>query len=288
LGGGVAYDCTLAGNSAGSSGGGAQGSLLYRCVVSNNLAVGAGGGVFGGGPLLYDCRLVNNRTTGASGHGGGAASTDSSPLILLSNCVVAFNNAGGAGGGVRMGQLFNCLVYSNNPTGIHQSNASNSVFIANLAFNSSDFYNCLFIGYGVVCYANQKLYNCTAVGCNGNGFAAASGSISLYNCISWSNSAADSGVSAFNSCGAGNLYTNTLLGNTTNNPMFVADGSGIGGAHLPGNYRLQPSSPCVNRGTNQAWMAGKVDLDGRPRVRYGTVDMGAYETLYRGAVFKFR
>jgi len=184
--------------------------------------------------------------------------------------------------------LFNCLVYSNSPTGIHQSTASNSIFIANALAVSFDFYNCLFVGYGVVSYNGQKLYNCTAVGCNGSGFAPNSGTISLYNCISWSNSASDTGVSAFNSCGAGNLYTNTLLGNTTNNPQFVANGSGYGTTHVPGNYRLQASSPCVNRGTNGAWTINAFDLDGRTRIRYGTVDMGAYETIYRGAIFKFR
>jgi len=43
-----------------------------------------------------------------------------------------------------------------------------------------------------------------------------------------------------------------------------------------GNLRLQSNSPCINTGTN-AYVVGATDLDGRPRVVSGTVDMGAYE-----------
>jgi len=152
------------------------------------------------------------------------------------------------------------------------------VFTANSITRSAEFYNCLFVRCGVESDADRKLYNCTAVG-SGRGFTAYSGTIFLYNCISWSNNLADSGVSAFNSCGVGNTYTNTLLGNTTNNPMLVDYGTG--------NYRLQANSPGVNSGTNQEWMTGKVDLDGRTRIRYGKVDMGAYELIYDGTIYKF-
>lgn len=58
-------------------------------------------------------------------------------------------------------------------------------------------------------------------------------------------------------------------GNLTNEPMFAY----LGG----GNLRLLSNSPCVNAGTNQDWMTGAVDLDGRPRIIDGRVDMGAYE-----------
>ncbi len=56
---------------------------------------------------------------------------------------------------------------------------------------------------------------------------------------------------------------------TNVNPRFV-DASA-------GDYRLQADSPFVNAGSNEAWMADATDLEGKPRVLYGTVDAGAYE-----------
>jgi hypothetical protein len=42
------------------------------------------------------------------------------------------------------------------------------------------------------------------------------------------------------------------------------------------NLRLSANSPCINAGGN-AFVSSAVDLDGRPRVVGGTVDVGAYE-----------
>ncbi len=44
-----------------------------------------------------------------------------------------------------------------------------------------------------------------------------------------------------------------------------------------GDYRLRAGSPCVNAGTNAAWMFEGVDLDGHARIVAGVVDIGAYE-----------
>jgi len=54
-------------------------------------------------------------------------------------------------------------------------------------------------------------------------------------------------------------------GNVTNEPSFA-----------PG-FRLSAGSPCIDRGTNLAWMVGAADLDGNDRLINGTADMGAYE-----------
>jgi len=42
------------------------------------------------------------------------------------------------------------------------------------------------------------------------------------------------------------------------------------------NLRLQTGSPCINAGNN-AYAPGLTDLDGRPRIVSGTIDLGAYE-----------
>lgn len=129
----------------------------------------------------------------------------------------------------------------------------------------------------------------------------------LYNCILVGNSASTSGggVSGGNPCGINNciIFFNTagsgsnwistigftncctapsqagwITGNIAADPQFVD--------HAAGNYRLRADSPCVNAGTNQSWMTNSVDLDGRIRVRYGTVDMGAYETIYASTIYR--
>ncbi len=48
------------------------------------------------------------------------------------------------------------------------------------------------------------------------------------------------------------------------------------------DYRLQASSPCINAGSNQAWMELAQDLEGNPRIIGGIVDMGAYEFVFLG------
>ena len=58
-------------------------------------------------------------------------------------------------------------------------------------------------------------------------------------------------------------------GNITNEPQFV-DATNR-------DYRLLPSSSCLDAGINQDWMLDATDLEGNPRILNGTVDMGAYE-----------
>ena len=56
--------------------------------------------------------------------------------------------------------------------------------------------------------------------------------------------------------------------NITNPPLFVNT--------LGGNFRLQTNSPCIDAG-NSSYSTNSVDIDGRPRIVGGTVDIGAYE-----------
>jgi len=99
----IISNCTMVGNTATSTGGGAfnQGTLT-DCLLGKNTASGGGAGVSGG--MLARCVLTNNVATGA---GGGALNA------TLYNCLLAANTGRAWGGGASGSALFNCTVVSN-------------------------------------------------------------------------------------------------------------------------------------------------------------------------------
>jgi len=119
--------------------------------------------------------------------------------------------------------------------------------------------------------------------------ATAANILSISSCIIYSN-----GVSGtddvFDACAPTNIgaLQYSCVGT---NPGFTGDGIIVADPQFKdfagGNYRLSPNSPCINAGSNENWMTNSVDLDGCPRIRYGAVDMGAYERLNAGAIFSF-
>jgi hypothetical protein len=318
---GTFFNCTLTGNRIGAGrciGGGANDAILSNCIIVGNSAPEANG--IGGGAhrcVLYGCLVSNNSANAASGYGGGIAGwsaalpcrayectiiTNSAwrcggvyDYSILSNSTISFNKAFNSSGGVRSSTLFNCMIISNTSpdfaSGAGSSILSNCVLIGNGTFYGS-YYNCLIIGSQTLLYGNNSTYfrNCTISGCS-HIYADSPNYIPLINCISWSNRYADVRTMATNSCGrAGdqNNYTNGLIGNITDNPLFITEGSGYGTNLVPGNYRLQAGSPCINLGMNQAWLTNAVDLDNRMRIRYGTVDMGCYEHVFHGTIYGLR
>jgi len=156
-------------------------------------------------------------------------------------------------------------------------------------------------GGGLWCETNAVVSNCTVIG---NSAARAGGGAyggTLTNCTLADNWAGMGGGGASHStlnnctlsgnsaCDGGGAYgctlnycivysdissegvdcvESTLNRCWTTNPLLV-DPAG-------GNLRLQANSPCINAGCN-AYVMSSTDLDGRPRIVGGTVDIGAYE-----------
>ena len=126
------------------------------------------------------------------------------------------------------------------------------------------------------------LYNCTLtdnICINGNGSGHDGGGTYdcfSVNCIIYSNNAPlYPNVDAFEGGfipGITNLFCCTFPsvagdGNITNQPLFTN----------PYDFYLSAGSPCVDSGTNQAWMLASTDLDGHPRIFSYSVDIGADE-----------
>jgi hypothetical protein len=206
----------------------------------------------GGGALLNSGGIVSNcLLTGCSAEhfGGGACCYEGG---TLNNCTLSGNSANDGGGVscVGRGTLNNCLLYGNTAS---------------------------YDGGGAYCDEGGTLNNCTISansaydgGGEAGGVSSGSSSGTLNNCIVFGNN--DNGNSDINESGLTIRYTCSpgLSGSgcITNNPLFVNAAAG--------NYQLSAGSPCINAG-NIAYAKGATDLDGNPRIRGGTVDMGAYE-----------
>ena len=307
----VISNCVITGNSAYGGGGiyygggGAWYGTFYNCSFIGNLTLGApsAGGTSGGGArgsILFNCALTGNlgKYGGACGYG-----------TVMSNCVLTAN-IGQAGGGAAWGTMYNCSVISNKSNliyggGVYYSTLYSCTLTGNTAPNNmagggaydSILYNCLltgnYAGYGggAGLSSASKLYNCTVVG-NKSGVYGGGGVYGgvLSSCVVFFNTSLEVNSNWFgspfvNSCTA---PAASGAGNIAANPMLIDKGSNYGTNHVAGNYRLEADSPCIDTGTNMSWMTNGTitskDMDGKLRIQYGIVDMGAYETVLGGIV----
>jgi hypothetical protein len=206
-------------------------------------------------------------TAGNGGSGGGVYGHNGCD-ITFKNCIFEDNSAA-YGGGVfnRSGHM----------------TFTNCMFINNSAsFDGGGIFN-----YGYLTLVNCSFGNNTAEkGEYGNGSGGGIWNypyytdIKLTNCIFWSNRDT-SGANESAQIRGGNLFINYsciqgwtgVLGGSGNlgaDPLFTDPNNG--------DYHLSETSPCINTGDpNYVPEPNETDLDGKPRVIGGQIDMGAYE-----------
>jgi hypothetical protein len=185
---------------------------------------------------------------------------DSSPTLTN---VIFSGNAAQAGGGMfneNSSPILTNVIFSGNAVTVSGGGMAN--------FNGS----------------NPNLINVTFSGntaSSGGGMANNNSNPTLTNVIIW-NSVGGSIIDSFSTPDV--TYSNiqdgyTGTGNINANPLFVdADGPDNTVGTLDDNLRLQSGSPSINTGNNAAVPTGvTTDLEGKPRIQDGTVDMGAYE-----------
>ena len=254
--GGVAIlrDCTISSNYAENGGGirawnREESVLVTNCVIINNRANSSGGGVW-------------MESTDNGGYG-----TNTGPFNLMQDCMISNNSAGTSGGGVTCGYgtnvvVRNCLIVSNAPEGIFFNRASAASLQSYLVENCT-------IASNSVCGVKNASAAATNMVLNSivyfNGTGGTSNWGGQYQ--NWSNSCTLPAPVGGVNC-------------TALDPQFVDQGR---------NWRLSKVSPGIDRGFNQAWMlTGAMDLDHQHRrLINATVDMGAYEFLPGGTMFKF-
>ncbi len=303
-------NCTVRANTAANGGGIDLWSSdddapqwVTDCLVEGNIATnrtgvldrGQGGGLFlfGGAStnsLVSNCRIVRNTACpGNTYHGGGGVSFNAGTLL---NCQIVSNSAHlrGQGGGIFVGRNYtksrvvigNCLIAGNqasdgNGGGLYHYRNAVDLFSCTVVSNWSSAagggvarlggMSTSYDGYPFLHTVRNNLvaHNDTGVGTSKNLFLGLGSPAFTNNCI---DAATD-----FNQYGTGNFSADPRL-------LDLA----------AGDYRLAPSSPCINAGFNEPWMAAARDLDGNLRVDKvtGRPDIGCYEYPFCGTLLKIR
>ncbi len=201
-------------------------------------------------------------TTSSVGNGGGFRLGGAGALV--EQCIVRNNHSWGNGGGIYCGYsgtVRDCLIIGNTA-----NDSGGGIYCNHLGYDGGNVENCTIVsntaqlGGGIFEY-QQGFYS--------QGY--------LRNLIVYYNTATMSGANYYNNGGdPTNRYsyccTTPEIGERciTNAPQFV---------NPTNDFRLATSSPCIDKGTNQAWMAATTDLNGNQRIVNSLVDIGAYEAV---------
>ena len=240
----ILINCTFGGNEAYAGGGmdnWYSNPMLTNCTFSGNHVERSSGGMYNGhsSPTLIDCTFSGNL---AVDYAGGMYNYESSPI--LTNCVFSSNHAGPGTGGAMYNRRSNDLILTN------------CTFAENSANN----------GDALAFYSYLQKYP---------------SALQLTNCILW-----DGGDEIWNNDNSAITITYSDVqggwpgeGNIDADPCFVDLGYwDANGVWIDGDYHLLRSSPCIDAGDpNYIAEPNETDLDGKPRIIGGRIDMGAYE-----------
>ncbi|MCP4709636.1 MAG: hypothetical protein GY869_13500 [Planctomycetes bacterium] len=220
---------------------------IINCIFTGNSAFGFGGGMCNStnsSPIVTNCTFTKNVVDFIYGSGGGGmGNSNSSPIVT--GCIFDDNSTAGSGGGM--------LNMGGNPTLINCTFSDNQ---ANFCGGIYSTHSCR------LSIRNSILWHNTA--------ASGGGAIALMytSTIDINYCAVQNGQFSIYDDDSGNTI-NWGLGNIAKNPLFVRASSD--------SLHLKFYSPCIDGGDPMGDYGGQVDRDGGNRVRYGRVDMGAYE-----------
>ncbi len=241
-----------------------------KAQASQGFPNGSGGGVFVDcGGTLRNCAIVSNNAaaTTVSGYGGGGVYCWQGGLV--ENCRLQGNTSGHDGGGIECwhgGTVRDCLI-DGNTTAVGGGGAlfeGDSVMEScTIVSNTAGWY-----GGGTYSYFGGEFRHCII---SSNNAPYDSGESLLVNVVKHEPQKGNQGY--FRSCIPEGDPEDPLDDrfNLVIDPRFRSVAAR--------DYRLATNSPCIDVGINASWMAAALDLEGKPRIINGTVDIGAYESI---------
>jgi len=293
---------------------------IRNCVIRENTSTNQGGGIYvhavGTAALITNCIIAHNRLPLPGLYGAGVALRAGK----ISTCTVASNEiylSGTTreryGAGINTSAqnnyivIENCIVEANVSTNVGAAETTTGGGI--YAWAGTTIRNCLIRGNrsksaagGLALFGNTgyttTVENCTIAenyceGYGGGMLISYSSWKHLRNNIIYGNTAGTSGSNYYlnyanctNAAFSNNCFLPELSGAATNFAQNNINTDPLFNNPTDGDYRLPQRSPCVNAGSNQPWMT--LDLDGRSRIdRFsGIVDMGAYEFVFNGTIYR--
>ncbi len=245
---------------------------MSQVSFSDNYARYRGGGMFNSAssPEMSQVSFSGNFATRS---GGGMYNVDSNPE--MSQVSFSGNSAVGGGGG-----MFN--INSSSPE------MSQVSFSGNYAGGGGGMFNINSSSpeMSQVSFSGNRADN------GGGMYNDRSSNPQIVNSIFWGNAASQ----IVNSSGSSPVISYTLIQGSGGSSAWVGSLVGRDGGHnldadpqfrepidpadaptTTGNLRLEPGSPAIDAGDNNA-ARDEVDLDGAPRIQGAGVDLGAYET----------
>lgn len=263
-----------------------------------------GGGlrIVGGSPTISNCVFTAN-----SGNNGGGIYVGVNSNPRFTECILVDNEAFSSGGGLYVAPGAQCRFERSRFLGNFATFFGGGIYNESGQFGRVDLFNTLISGNisassGGGVYNQQfgwvTLQNCT-VASNvasvsvGGILNSTNGVAIVNNSILWGNRDSNGMVQSSQiapappvinyTCIQGHTGFPGTVGNTGADPLFVdADGADNGPGTVDDDLQLAPTSPAIDAGDPNVDPAllGPVDLDGRPRILCGRVDMGAFEVQF--------